>query len=70
MIDEFIRFYTIDDDNLYIDTKEEAENIKNIANYTIEKFANENKLLDQNQVIIDKKEELFEILLKLNLITY
>ncbi|MFA9423231.1 MAG: hypothetical protein ACERLG_06620, partial [Sedimentibacter sp.] len=69
--DEFIRVLNINDDNLYIDTKEEeTEHIENVVNHTLEKFANENKIVDQNQVTIDKKEELAEILLKLNVITY
>ncbi len=69
--EEFIRFHNINDDNLYIDTKEEeTEHIQNVVNHALEKFANENKIVDQNQVTIDKKEELAEILLKLNVITY
>ncbi len=55
--DEFIRFLNINDDNLYIDTKEEeTEHLENIVNHAIEKFANENKIVDQNQVTIDKRK--------------
>lgn len=69
--DEFIKIHNINDDDLYIDTKEEeTEHIQNIVNNTIEKFANENKIADQSQVTTDKKEELAEILLKLNIIAY
>jgi len=69
--EEFIRTHKQDDCNLYIDTKEEeTEYIQNIINCTIEKFVNENKIMHQSMVIEDKKEELAEILLKLDIISY
>lgn len=68
---EFIAFHKISDDNIYIDTKEEEnENTKNIVNNLIHKFAIENGITDQSQATLDKKEELAEKLLKLNIISY
>ncbi|MGB4439332.1 MAG: transposase [Sedimentibacter sp.] len=68
---EFVAFHSINDDNLYIDTKEEeSENIRNIVNSLIEKFVIEHGITDQSQATIDKKEELAEKLMKLNIISY
>ena len=70
-IDEFIKFHNLEDDNIYIDTVEgENESIKNLINKIINEFFKENKIIGNNRVSIAKKEELAEILLKLNLITY
>lgn len=68
---EFVAFHSINDDNLYIDTKEEeSENTRKIVNNLIEKFVTENGMTDQNQITIDKKEELAKKLIKLNIISY
>ncbi|WP_326911177.1 REP-associated tyrosine transposase [Sedimentibacter sp. MB31-C6] len=69
--DKFIEFHKIYDDILYIDTKEEeSENIQNITNNIIEKFMEQNYIVDQSQITKDQKIELAEKLLKLNLLTY
>ncbi|MBP1924539.1 REP element-mobilizing transposase RayT [Sedimentibacter acidaminivorans] len=69
--DEFIAFHDINDNNIYIDTKEEKdENIQNIVRNVIEKYVNENYLIDQKQITQQQREELAEKLLSLNLITY
>ncbi|MBP1926363.1 REP element-mobilizing transposase RayT [Sedimentibacter acidaminivorans] len=68
---EFLSFHSINDDNLYIDTKEEeSENTRNIVNNLIEKFVIEYGIIDQSQTTIDKREELAEKLIKLNIISY
>ncbi|MDW5299404.1 MAG: transposase [Sedimentibacter sp.] len=68
---EFVTFHSISDDNLYIDTKEEeSENTRNIVSSLIEKFVIEYGISDQSQATIDKKEELAEKLIKLNIISY
>ncbi|MGB4440086.1 MAG: hypothetical protein WBJ13_12890, partial [Sedimentibacter sp.] len=43
---------------------------RNIVNSLIEKFAIECGITDQSQITVDKKEELAEKLLKLNIISY
>ena len=64
-------FHSISDDNLYIDTKEEeSENTRNIVSSLIEKFVIEYGITDQSQATVDKKEELAEKLIKLNIISY
>jgi REP-associated tyrosine transposase len=66
-----LSFHSINDDNLYIDTKEEeSENTRNIVNNLIEKFVIEYGIIDQSQTTIDKREELAEKLIKLNIISY
>jgi len=68
---EFIKFHRINDDNVYIDTREEeSENTRNIVNNLIEKFVIDYGITDQSQITIDKKEELAEKLVKLNIISY
>jgi len=66
-----VAFHSISDDNLYIDTKEEeSENTRNIVSSLIEKFVIEYGITDQSQATVDKKEELAEKLIKLNIISY
>jgi len=68
---EFVAFHSISDDNIYIDTKEEeSENTRNILNSLIEKFVIEYGITNQSQATVDKKEELAEKLIKLNIISY
>lgn len=70
-IDEFIKFHNLEDDNIYIDTiEEENENIQNLINKTISTFVKKNKIIDQKNVSKGKREELAEILIKLDKITY
>jgi len=69
--DEFIKFHYIEDDNLYIDTKEEKEeNIQSIISKLIENHMNENQIVDQQQVTLDQKEELAKKLLSVDIISY
>lgn len=68
---DFIKFHNISDDIVYIDTKEEEQdNIENIVNSMIENFANENQIIDQNQVSQTQKEKLAMRLLSLSALTY
>ncbi len=70
-IDDFINFHSLDDDNIYVDTaEEEKENIQILINKIIAKFVNENNINDNSRISKRKREELAEILLKLDLITY
>lgn len=70
-IDEFIKFHNLEDDNIYIDTvEEENENIHNLINKIINEFVKKNNITEQKRVSKYKKEELAEILIKLDLITY
>lgn len=70
-IDEFIKFHNLDDDNIYVDTvEEENENIQILINKIIAVFVSKNKITAQSRVNKVKREELAEILLKLDLITY
>jgi len=68
--DEFIAFHDIDDNNIYIDTKEEeGQSRQNIISNVMEKYIDKNFITDEKQVT-QQREDLAEELLNLKLITY
>lgn len=67
---EFMKFHSLNDDNLYIDIKEEEqENKQKIINKTIEIYINKYQIVDQKQANQEQKIELAVKLLKLNICT-
>jgi len=69
--DEFIAFHDIDDNNIYLDTKEEEEQSRqNIISNVLEKYTDKNLITDEKLVTQQRREELAEKLLNLKLITY
>lgn len=67
---EFLTFHNKDDQNVYVDTKEEEnEKIRGITNSLIEEFIIENKLNDRSNFNLNEKEKLSEKLLKANVIS-
>ncbi|MDW5299816.1 MAG: hypothetical protein SA378_06750 [Sedimentibacter sp.] len=67
---EFIKFHSLYDKNLYIDTiEEEQENIQNIVQTTIEQYTIEKGITDYKEFTQIQKEELARMLINLNMIT-
>lgn len=69
-IDEFVKFHSLYDNNIYIDTiEEESVNIEKVIQNTIEQYAVKNNLVDAKDFTHAHKERLARILINLNLIT-
>ena len=67
---KFIDFHKLDDNIVYIDTKEEEnENIQSIINKVTKNFINKYQFTDIKQIKQHQKEELAEELIKLNVCT-
>lgn len=68
--DNFVKFHSLYDNNLYLDTKEEqTDNIQSIVQNTIELYAIKNNIVNQSQVSPKLSEELAKNLLNLNIVT-
>lgn len=69
-IDEFIRFHSLYDNNLYIDiSEEESVNIEKIIQNTIGLYATKNNITDIKDFTQIHKENLARMLINLNLIS-
>lgn len=67
---EFLAFHNKDDQNVYVDTKEEeSKKISDITNSLIAEFIIENKLNAKSKFNLKEKEELAKKLLKANVIS-
>ena len=67
---EFIKFHSIYDTNLYIDTiEEEQENINNIVQYMIDKYTIKNGITESKEFTQNHRENLAISIINLHMIT-